>query len=38
MSIKIQFISTRKKRIRVQKIPAYWQEFIDIDAVEKKTS
>ncbi len=31
MPIKVKFIVTRKKRIVVAKIPAFWQEYIAID-------
>lgn len=35
MSITIQYVTTRKKRIQVKKIPAYWQEFLEISISEK---
>lgn len=31
MPIKVKFVSTRKKRIKVERVPAYWQEYIAIE-------
>ena len=31
MPIKVTFIATRKKRIKVERIPAFWQEYIPIE-------
>ena len=31
MPIKVTFVATRKKRIKVERIPAYWQEYIAIE-------
>lgn len=31
MPIKVKFVSTRKKRIKVERLPAYWQEYIAIE-------
>lgn len=30
MSIQVQFVTTRKKRIQVKKVTPYWQEFIEL--------
>ena len=31
MPIKVTFVATRKKRIKVERVPAYWQEYIAIE-------
>ncbi len=30
MPIKVKFVLTRKKRIKVEVVPAYWQEYIPL--------
>ena len=30
MPIKVKFIATRKKRIKVERVPAFWQEYLQM--------
>ena len=38
MSIEVRFVATRKKRIKVAVIPAYWQEYIAIEEADYQPS
>ena len=38
MPIKVTFVATRKKRIKVERVPAYWQEYIAIEQVDDEES
>ena len=31
MPIKVTFVATRKKRIKVVRVPAFWQDYIPIE-------
>ena len=33
MPIKVRFVATRKKRIKVVRVPAFWQEYIALEEI-----
>ncbi len=37
MPIKVTFVATRKKRIKVERVPAFWQKYIDFDGEPNST-